>query len=312
MIRFAVNLFILLMSATVLESSTVVNVAEKSRITEVKDSEDIAFVKCEISNGDIFVGQGIFVTMWLYSKSSNIAYVQEKESPYLKKGEFAYISKVEEMSKPRKEVIKGTEYWVMPIAKYLVMMNVSGKYELKGGIYSIGINMPVVYNDPFFGRVRRYETKSYSLNMQEEKFRVKDLPKVPTDFPFSGAVGEFELETLTQSEIIINYESTAVIRLKGKGFIGNDILPEYREAFGQGNKLKSVSHKERAYFDGEDIISVKELECEFIPESRTDCEIGVVRFGYFNPYKSKYEIAESKPVRLKVESSTIKREAIDI
>ncbi len=277
------------------------------------DQTDHLFIKCEISDGEFYVRQGVFITIWLYSKERNIAYVNEKVAPYLKRGEFSYISKVDNIANSRKEKIGGDEFWVIPVAKYLVMLSEKGKYELKGGTYSIGLNIPVAYNDPFWGPIRKYETRSVDINMEERDFKVKELPKVPSGFPFTGAVGDFSIKTVVPpGDIIINEEATVLINLRGKGFIGNDIMPEYREAFGKGNKLKSVSQKDDMYFDGKDIISDKVLECEFIPESRKECEIGVVKFGYFNPYTGKYEVAESKPVKIKVESSTVNREAIEI
>lgn len=115
------------------------------------------------------------------------------------------------------------------------------------------------------------------------------------------------METIVpKGDIIVNEDASLIIVVKGKGLLGSDILPEYREAFGTGNKLKSFTERTDSFYDGKDIVSEFEMECEFVPTDIKNCEIGVVRFGYFNPETGKYETAESKPVKIDVKSSAVK------
>lgn len=265
------------------------------------------FVVWSFNKHEFYCHECVYATVWLYTLDPDISYVNEIESPALNKGSFSRISQVSEISRPRVEKITGVEYTVYPIISYMIAMEVAGKYEIAGGVYQVGIKKPVVYDDPLYGRIRTIETKTENVRMGLTKFEVGNLPPVKEDIPFSGAVGEFRIETfIPAGDIIINDESEVIISVKGHGLIAKDILPEYHDAFGKGNKLKSVSENDNVYFDGREVVSEKELVCEFIPTDINNCEIGIVRFGYFNPKTKKYEVAESKPIHIDVKSSAIK------
>lgn len=271
------------------------------------------FIRYELSKKDFYCNEGVFMTVWLCAAEGDVAFVEETSPPTVGDTGFSYIAKVANNVRPRKERHGKVDFMAFPVASYIVMMRDSGKFTLDGGRYNIGINVPAIYNDPFGRRIRAVETREIDVLAQSTVFKVKSLPKADNGFVFSGVVGEFSLETVVPpGDIIVNEEATALIRLKGNGLIGNDILPEYREAFGHGTRLKSVSDNCNVYSDGKTLMSEVELQCEFIPESIDDCMIGAVRFGYFNPETSKYETAESEPVKVKVESSVIRRQKIDI
>lgn len=270
-------------------------------------NEGSMFVKCEFNKTEFYAHECVCATVWLYSEDADIAYVNELVSPSLRKGEFSYLSRLSQSPKAHRENIKGVDYFVFPLSSYMFTMSNAGKYQMIDGEFEIGINVPVVYNDPFYGRIRGVETHSRRVRMSPSSFKVKSLPPVKEGAPFSGAVGEFEVETIVpKGDIIVNEDASLIIVVKGKGLLGSDILPEYREAFGTGNKLKSFTERTDSFYDGKDIVSEFEMECEFVPTDIKNCEIGVVRFGYFNPETGKYETAESKSVKIDVKSSAVK------
>lgn len=271
------------------------------------NKENDMFVKCELNKTEFYAHECVCATVWLYSVDGDIAYVNELESPSLKRGEFSHLSRLSQSPKAHKENIRGVDYFVFPLSSYIFTMADGGKYQMINGEFEIGINVPVIYNDPFYGRIRGVETRSHRVQMSPVAFKVKSLPPVQYNMTFSGAVGEFEVKTIVpHGDIIVNEDASLLIVVKGKGLLGSDILPEYREAFGNGNKLKSFTERNDSFFDGKDIVSELEMECEFVPTDIKNCEIGVIRFGYFNPKSGKYEIAESEPVKIDVKSSAVK------
>lgn len=275
----------------------------------VAKNDDDVFVKCQFSKTSFFCQECVCATMWLYTVNPDVAYVNEINSPELKKGKFSYISRITDLPRPHREKVNGVDYIAIAISSYMIIMGDAGKYDMTGGKYEVGLNVPVVYDDPFYGRVRTLETRSRILCLPSVEFKVNELPSIAGDFPFSGAVGEFEVEAMIPpGDIIVNEDASVILIVKGKGMLGSDVLPEYREAFGNGNKLKSFTEHNKVFYDGKDIISEKELECEFVPTDINNCEIGVVRFGYFNPSTRRYEIAESEPIRINVKSSAVKIE----
>lgn len=281
-------------------------------VTQVSKKEKI-FIDYELSKKKFYQQEGVFVTLWLYSVNPDITFASEAEPPALANGEFAYMSKVQDVRQPKREKIKGVNYYAFPISTYLFTMKEPGKYRLENGRYNVGINVPVVYHDPIWGEQRGFETRNTVVNLPSLEFRVKELPVVEGPLNFSGAVGSFEIETIIpEGNIILNEPSTAIITVRGNGLLGKDILPEYRNAFRNGTKLRSVSENHRMFFDGKDVVSELELECEFIPTDQEDCRIGSISLGYFNPQTEKYEIARSKTVQVPVSSISVERNIHDI
>ncbi len=271
------------------------------------------FVRCEFSKTEFYAYESVRATIWLYSTNPEIAYVNEMKSPSLKKGEFSYLSRLSQSPEPRRERIKGIDYYVFPLSSYFFTMRNDGKYQMEGGEYEVGVNIPYVIQDPFYGRMRGMKTHKMRITMLPSAFKVKSLPAMKDDTTFSGAVGEFEVSIIVpEGNIIVNEDASLNIVVKGKGLLGSDLLPEYREAFGNGNKLKSFSERSNSYFDGKDIVSELVMECEFVPTDIKNCEIGIIRFGYFNPMTGKYEVAESEPVKIDVKSSAVRIEPVYI
>ncbi len=84
--------------------------------------------------------------------------------------------------------------------------------------------------------------------------------------------------------------------------MGENVLPEYNEAFTEGTRLKSFSENRNQYIDKGCLVSEVKLECTFIPTSRENAFIGPVRFMFFNPETGKYQKVESEKVKVKVKS----------
>lgn len=278
-----------------------------------KEKEPDIFIKSEISDSEAYEHERFFITNWLYVSEAHIDNIEEVSPQKLKSGEFSYISNVSPLPHRKEVEIKGKKYLVIPIKKFLVTLHETGKYKLEEGKYNVIVSEPIIVDDPFFGRIRTSKRKRMELTVPSLEFKIKGLPNHDKDIDFSGAVGNFEIETIVPpGEIIIGKEATVVFKIKGVGLIGTDVLPEYQKAFGVGNKLKSVSDNNDLYFNGTDVISEKNVICNFIPEDIENCVIGSAEFCFFNPETKKYQTIRTKPVEITVNSSTIQRERIDI
>lgn len=278
-------------------------------IAPAKSTDDDFFVRCEFSKSEIYCYECVNIVYWLYTTTNDFAYINKVPTPHLKNGNFSFISQMKELPAPKRKEIKGREYAAYPISAYIVAMKDAGTFSIDGDEFEFERNNSVFVEDEYRGLLRKIERTRQLVKMPRAKFKVVSLPKISDDISFSGAVGEFEVQTLLPpGDIIVNEDARVIIVVRGKGLLGSDILPEYREAFGTGNKLKSFEQKDNAYFHGNSIISEKRLECEFVPDNLNNCEIGVVRFCFFNPKTRKYEIVESSPIKIEVKSSAIKVE----
>ena len=271
-----------------------------------KNSNDIIIVP-ECDKTSYYCNETGTLTLWLYTKNPEISDISEISPISIADGGFSYITRVESSQPFRKTKYKGKEYYAAPLAVYAIMIKDPGKYNISGGEYQIGMNVPAVVHDPFFGNIRTYQTAVESVAADKVSVNIKNLPSNDKTSSFSGAVGSYKVDVIIPSkEIIINEPTTVLIIIEGKGLIGDDALPDYRGAFSENIKLKSMNDKCDYYYDGNNVITKKILECEVIPTVRENCKIGSVEFGYFNPETGKYEVAGSEPVILDVKSSTVK------
>jgi len=276
------------------------------------ENKEDYFLTVDISKPSAYEREANYLTVTLHSRNPEIVYANVVETPSVKGGSFSYINRIDSHSRGSREIIDGKEYFAYPLQTYLFTLHDKGNYKIVGGSYEIGVSIPVVYDDPFWGRTRGVQTKNISLKADQTAIKVKKIPTPASEDHFCDVVGEFEISTvIPPGDVIINEPSVAVITIKGKGLLGNDILPEYSSAFRDEVKLKSMSENRRMYFDGKDIISELQLECEFIPLS-AKAKIGSLKMVYFNPSTGKYETAESSPVNVDVKSITTKVETIDI
>lgn len=301
-----IRVFVIL---SVLVSSFVMSASEVGRNTADPEFS----IECRMDPQTFYERQPVPMVVTLISSTPNIALAEVRSAPSLTKGEFASVQKVSPAGSAYKEVSGGKTYYCFPLEAYMVTMSDKGKYEIGGGEYEIGVSFPAVVNDPFWGKRRTSVVKRFSVPVDKRMFNVKSLPTPPASVDFSGSVGKFTIETVVpRGDIFVNEEAVAVVVLRGTGMIADSTLPEYRNAFRNGVRLKSISESRDAAYDNGQMISELSLECTFIPDVRDGVEIGEVTFCYFDPEAGEYRTARSAPVRIDVKSTTSKRESISI
>lgn len=284
-----------------------------SSTVEAKKKDDNIFLTAEISNRSPYPGEAVTLTYKLYSKTGDIKYARREDDINLEGGSEAYFSRIETDSRGRREKVDGEDYYVFPLEKYVLSVDRKGNYSYKGGSFNIGVNHPVVYEDSFWGRRRGYKTENKLLAAPQVSFKVKQLPAPPKGYDDVNTVGQFEISTsVPPGEIILDQPARAIITLKGRGLLEEEVLPQYADAFlGDDLKLKSMSENRNVYFDGKSVVTELTLDCEFIPLAK-EVEIGPVKFKYFNPVSDRFEEKSSLPVKVKVRSITSKMPTTDV
>lgn len=277
-------------------------------------SEDVKlFIDFDLNEKTVYEHQTIQLTAVLYSTSADIAYANPTSDISLSKGAFDVFKRITVRRHAYKKEIDGTLFYCFPLESYAVSFAQKGNYVVRQSPYDIGVSFPVVVNDPFWGAMRTSDVKNFKVDVKDLSIKVKTLPSPPRNMDFSGSVGEFHIETIVpRGDIFRNEEATAFIVLKGSGMLANSTLPEYRNAFKEGLKLKSVSESRSEYIENGKVVSEIRLECTFIPESGSDMEIGEIRYDYFDPFESRYKTATSAPVKVTVKSAVSKRDKISI
>lgn len=271
------------------------------------------FIECVLDSRTVYERQPVSAVVTLFSTDPDVEFANPISDVRLARGEFSTLQPVRPAGSSYRRDIGGRQYYCFPLRTFVFTIDKKGSYELSGGEYEVGVSYPVIVNDPFWGRVRTAETREYKIPVKKTPLNVKTMPEPPADMDFSGSVGDFSIETvIPRGDIYLNEEATAIIVLRGQGMIAELTMPEYRDAFKNGMKLKSVSESRSQAYDKGRIISELQLECTFIPTSVTDAEIGKVYFDYFDPVSGAYRRAESEPVKVKVKSTVSKRESMDV
>lgn len=273
----------------------------------------VIYIEYSTDNPVSYINQVISVTLTLYSSDPEVAFAESRQNISLKKGMFASIRKIDRRSSPFRKVVKGVELYGFPLETYLISFDKTGNYEFAERSFEVGISYPIIVNDPIWGRIQSSEIQNYSIPVKNFSIKIKDLPNPPAGSHFSGAVGQFNIETFVpKGDIIVNEEAVAYIIVKGTGHFESSTLPEYREAFSDGMKLKSVSENRSEYIENGKLISEIRLECTFIPERENNVKIGKVSFDFFDVNTGKYTTVVSSPVDVKIKSSISKRDRITI
>lgn len=271
------------------------------------------FVEMEVADKNLYEHETFTATAVLYSTSPDIAYANRLSAPQLENGEFDIIRIVPADRRMSKKEFKGKEYYCVPLESFILSVGKKGSYKVLPPTYDIGVAVPAVVNDPFWGSYRTTRTTSCQPSSLPFSIKVKSIPDAPSGSTFSGSVGEFGIRTvIPKGDIIVGEEATAIVVVSGPGIIADSVLPEYRGAFNTGLKLKSVSESRSSKIVNGKLVSELSLECTFIPERRDDVRIGVISFDFFNPSTGKYETVRTSPAEVTVKSAVSKREQMSV
>ena len=301
--RSSILLALIILTSLLLPSVNAQNKYDKSK---VRISWDVDKLK-------LYHHQPALITLYLWTPEMQVQGISEMTRARLDKGKFSMLTHAEFDHSMNIVDKNGTKWYVYPIDCYAVAMDKAGKYQLKGGKYAVDLGIPVVYDDPFWGRMQTLQRERVEVPVAPLEINVASLPDNKFDSEFSGAVGDFNVDvSVPPGDIYLNEDAVAVITVSGPGWIQDNILPEYREAFGQGTKLKSFTENRRQYVKDGKVISELQLECTFIPTSRDNAVIGPVKIEYFNPETGSYESAVSGKVPVKVQSIAGKAPIHDI
>lgn len=252
------------------------------------------------------------LTLYLWTPQLEVRGIRQTKAPLLDKGKFSYLNRTEINTAPQLVEKDGETWYVYPVDSYAVAMDSNGKYKLRDGRYLVDFAVRMIVNDPFWGKVQTTRTEQLEVPVSPLDLTIKALPQPPVDSEFSGAVGNFKVTVdVPPGDIYLNEEATAIITVKGAGWLNDNTLPEYHEAFGKGVKLKSFSEHRTQYIQDGELVSELSMECQFIPTDK-DAEIGAVRIETFNPMTGVYENIESDPVKVKVSSIAKKAPVLDI
>ncbi len=290
---------ILRLSAVVLLLSILTSLPAQARKRTDRDSRSEMFVVATITPGSGVTGQELLYEVRLYSETDAIAQVGVGVPPQF--GGLTVYDTGGDTSLSRASY-KGHEYFSAVIDRYYVDCHTAGKYSITGGTYTVYEPVAKVVNDPFWGPMRQTVYEEYSLEASDVNVKISALPRVPSGFSFSGAIGEFEVTTwLPEGTIKAGEEAVAIVSIAGEGNLSEADIPDLKNAFSGDVRLKSVSEERNRFIKDGRLWEELELECTFLPlptDGSTECTIGKVTFGFYSTSKKRYIEVSSDPLTI--------------
>ncbi len=238
----------------------------------------------ELTAADIYAGEPVIMRYYLRTGNSDITIEGMREQPESKG---FVIKQIKEGGAAAGENSGDGRIY---LASYCLVAAESGRHDIGGGLLSVAGET----GRGFFSQVIRKE-----IRFPKKMINVKTLPSENRPKIFNGDVGEF---TIQNGEITGSFREGEEIRIpvkvRGRGnlLMMSKVTVENQD----GIKLLVEESDPVLSIDNRTLTGEKNYSVTIIPERAGDCNIGKIFLPYFNPYKGRYEQAESLPVSFTV------------
>lgn len=301
-----ISRFVALLSLTLISS-----VASAGNVKRNGKASDGIYLSASLSEGKSIVGAPVLYEVSVVAPAPDLTLLSVPQS--MDWGGLS-VAPAAGDSRFHRVVHKGKEMYEAVIARYWITGKEAGKFSIAASSFTLGIPKERIVRDPFWGSMRQSFYEELPLETPSISLKVDNLPGLPKDFPFSGAVGEYEVSVwIPEGYIAAGQEAIAVVNISGWGSLAEADIPVLTEAFSGSVRLKSVREDRSSYIKDGKLCSEIELEVTFIPNPDENGEsvIAPVPFGYFSPSDGKYKIAKSDAVSVPFGSSSRKKSSPD-
>lgn len=282
-------------------NSVQITVLHESEIP--KDPNDPYFIAsqnvhlyAEISKGNPFVGEGIYVVYKLYF-SHNIGF-----SDWRIHGVPQYNGFWNQDIEVKNQAVKNTtyqgeKYRYIILKRALLIPQRSGNLSIEPLSMDITVDVPTGRGD-FFGNAITRRVK-YSTSSIKKNIKVKELPTENKPLDFTGAVGDFDFMISATKDILRANETTEIkVQVTGKGNmklfeIPKIVTPEELEVY-------TPEHKERVNTTLNGLSGKISDTYTVVPEFKGKYIIPEVSFSYFSLKEKAYKTIVTKPLIIDV------------
>ena len=290
---FTIQPAIVKMGSKVLKSNAInveVTAAKAPDVTRGGSSDQQTFIRLEVSDTKVYVGQQTVLNYVLYTRQNIESYDLLNEPDF----EGFYAQPVSDIrDQPQRKVINNKEYYVQTIRRVILFPQKTGKYTLGPVNCTLAIPVENGQSSFFFRDTRKEQTTTNTLQLE-----VQQLPPSPPT-TFSGAVGNFSMKAVAQKNTVVTGEAI-VIRMEVEGDGDAKIVqaPGFDVPDGLEKYEPSVIRDE-TFAKGDRIQMLKEFEYLFVPEKDTTVTISP-EFTFLSVTTGRYETIKSGPFTINV------------
>lgn len=272
-----------------------------------KEISDNLFVRASSDKQKAYKGEQVTVTYKLYTRLNIASQMSISKLPQYS-GFWAEELETSNNISFTTEVVNGKQFRVGVLKRVALFPTESGQLS----VTPFELNVPVLiqkkrktgngsifddfFNDPFFSRG---ETVEYNAKSNTIKIDVQPLPGNSVPASFSGAVGQFDMNSqLNTTRTKTNEPISLKIDITGSGNIQLLNIPEINLPSGfekyEPKSSEQVNRSSR-------VSGKKSIDYLLVPRTAGEKEIPSVEFSYFNPEKKSYVTLRTPSYTIKVD-----------
>lgn len=246
-------------------------------------------LRWNVPEGPFYVGQAIPATLQLYVRAGMNAGLGSHPD-----GSSDQFIRTDFPNEPRQrqERVDGRAFTVVEWDTVIT--------PIRSGEGDLPVSLVLVYETgevqrEFFGP--RAVQEQIRLTTPAYGWSVRDLPRAGRPESFSGAVGDFKIETsYSHDEVEVGEPITFSLQVRGEGNFERIQAPDFREAEGWRTYPPRAQMKE----EGRPDRGVKTFDYILTPTSETVREAPAIAFSWFDPEEGAWQEAEIPPRAIKV------------
>ena len=257
----------------------------QSKKLDVNEKESF-FIYLDIDKKEVYEGEQITANWYIYTRG-NLEAIDRAKFPDLK-GFWKEI--IEEVPNVQfvEEIVNGVRFKKALLASHALFPIKSGvavvdEFKIKGKI-----RLPTQFG---WGQLSEYTRAS-----RRTAIKVLPLPTEGKPHSFSGAVGQFQIQTQVEGlQFPANQPFTLKVRFEGSGNAKLIELPPIN--WPEGLEVYDTKSDSKFFKNGQ---SYKEFEILLVPKNKGDMKIPQIVFSYFDPEAKKYVTKSTEELNLKI------------
>lgn len=268
-------------------------------------------LKAEIDKANPYVGEQVILTYKIYTKVPISQLAVDKMSNFSGFWMKNLVNQADGL-KQKTEIINGEEYISAELNKYALFPQKSGQIiidpmelkcvaQLKRTTQQRAKSFfDSVFDDPFFSGYRNIQA---FLESNSVTIEVKPLPENNKPINFSGAVGEFTLQSnLDKKELKTNDAVTLKFIISGQGNL--ELVDNFKINFPTDFEAYEPKITNDLKINSNGISGTKTFEYILIPRNPGEFEISPVEFNYFDIRSRSYKMIRTQAFNISVEKGT--------
>ena len=258
-----------------------------------KDPNSAFFIQVEVDKLNVYEGEQVTVSWYIYTRGQ-METLDRLKFPDLK-GFWKEIIEEVPSIQFSDEIVNGVAYHKALLASHALFpiragTSIVDEYKIKSRVRTPNQNFGG------FGFGKSYE---YTKSSERVKINVKPLPTEGRPKDFSGAVGQFDVQSSTEAQSVpVNQPFTLKVRFEGTGNAKLIELPEIE--WPKSVEVYDTKSDSKFFKNGR---SYKEFEILLIPREQGDLSVPAIGASMFDPATKKYYSRATQEIRLKVEAN---------